>query len=165
MEAHGAVEDTSTVSGDGDGWVDCTCGRRHWGLHGAAGLLIVKEGTVLLQHRSPSSHNGNTWGLPGGARDSGETPVEAALREAHEEAGIQTELVDVLLVRREDHGNWAYDTVIARARSGLTAYAANYESLDVRWAAFNEVAEFDLHPSFAKAWPQLLVEIEKTLAN
>jgi len=95
------------VGGDGDGWIDCSCGRRHWGLHGAAGLLVVKENvkenTVLLQHRSPSSHNGSTWGLPGGARDSGETAEEAALREAHEEAGIQGELVDIHLVHAENH--------------------------------------------------------------
>ena len=25
----------------GDGWVECACGRRHWGLSGAAGLLLV----------------------------------------------------------------------------------------------------------------------------
>ena len=24
----------------GDGWVSCACGRRHWGLNGAAGLLV-----------------------------------------------------------------------------------------------------------------------------
>jgi 8-oxo-dGTP diphosphatase len=152
------------VHGDGDGWVDCACGRRHWGLHGAAGLLIVKDETVLLQHRSPLSHNGDTWGLPGGARNSGETPIEAALREANEEAGIQTELVDVLFVRREDHGNWVYDTVIATAQSGLIAYAANYESVEVRWVHVDEVRDLDLHPSFAKAWPHLLDAIKKSLA-
>ena len=27
---------------DGDGWVFCNCGYRHWGLHGAAGLLMVR---------------------------------------------------------------------------------------------------------------------------
>ena len=31
---------------DGNGWVRCRCGQRHWGLHGAAGL-------VLLRRRSP----------------------------------------------------------------------------------------------------------------
>lgn len=152
------------MGGDGDGWVECTCGRRHWGLHGAAGLLVVKEGAVLLQHRSPTSHNGNTWGLPGGARDSDESAIEAALREANEEAGIEVDLIDVLHVQRDDHGNWAYDTVIATARPGLTAYAANHESLEVNWVPVDEVISFDLHPSFAKSWPELLVAIEKSLA-
>jgi 8-oxo-dGTP diphosphatase len=152
------------VHGDGDGWVECACGRRHWGLHGAAGLLIVRGQTVLLQHRSPMSHNGDTWGLPGGARNSGETPIEAALREANEEAGIQHEFVDVLHVEREDHGNWVYDTVIASALDGLVAFAANHESLEMRWVQIDDVPELDLHPSFAKAWPNLLLVVRKALA-
>ena len=28
---------------DGDGWVSCNCGGKHWGLHGAAGLLLVRD--------------------------------------------------------------------------------------------------------------------------
>ena len=74
---------------DGDGWVECTCGNRHWGLNGAAGLLLVRDKKVLLQHRAPWVHNGDTWGIPGGARDSHETIIQAALREAHEEIGIE----------------------------------------------------------------------------
>ena len=27
--------------GDGDGWIECGLGHRHWGLFGAAGLLLV----------------------------------------------------------------------------------------------------------------------------
>lgn len=27
----------------GDAWVECRCGHRHWGLHGAAGLLLVRR--------------------------------------------------------------------------------------------------------------------------
>jgi 8-oxo-dGTP diphosphatase len=154
----------SEVRGDGDGWIECTCGRRHWGLYGAAGLLLVRNDTVLVQHRAPWSHNGDTWGLPGGARNSGENAIEAALREANEEAGIQPELIDVVLVQREDHGNWAYDTVIATAQSGLVAYAANHESIEMRWVHVDGVKELDLHPSFAKAWPDLQISIRKALA-
>jgi len=126
--------------------------------------LIVKNGTVLLQHRSPTSHNGDTWGLPGGARDSHETAISAALREAHEEAGVEIGMVQVLSVEKDDHGTWAYDTVIALALPGITAYAANHESLEVRWVRFEDVPELDLHPSFAKAWPQILGLITKSLA-
>ena len=61
---------------DGDGWVDCDCGFRHWGRFGAAGLLLVRRDTpqpqVLLQLRAEWTHGGGTWALPGGAKDSHE---------------------------------------------------------------------------------------------
>ena len=80
------------MRGDGDGWVETPIGPR-WGRYGAAGLLLysvnnVGETVILLQHRATWVAQGDTWALPGGARDSHETPTQAALREAWEEAGI-----------------------------------------------------------------------------
>ena len=46
---------------------------------------------MLLQHRALWSHHGGTWGVLGGARNSGETAVDAAAREAAEEAGFGPE--------------------------------------------------------------------------
>ena len=79
------------ASRDGNGWVRCELGHRHWGRFGAAGLLaFVTGGPVLLQRRTWWSHHGGTWGLPGGARDSHESALGAALREAAEECGVPT---------------------------------------------------------------------------
>lgn len=140
---------------DGDGWVQCDCGNKHWGLHGAAGLLLVRDSMVLLQHRAPWVHNGDTWGIPGGARDSHESTIEGAFREAVEETGIDTNLLTPLHTFTDDHGSWKYDTVIARAADGLVAHEVNDESHEVRWVQIEEVAELPLHPSFAKSWPEL----------
>src|SRR6185312_9962826 len=89
-----------SVRGDGDGWVLSDTGGMFWGRHGAAGLLLrapLPDGTraVLLQHRAAWSHQGGTWGLPGGARDRGESAEETAVREAREEAGLEDENVVV----------------------------------------------------------------------
>ena len=85
--------------GDGHGWVYCDCGQRHWGIHGAAGLLLVRTDTpeplVLLQLRAGWTHGGGTWALPGGALDSHEDSVMAAAREAYEETGIDPRHLDV----------------------------------------------------------------------
>jgi 8-oxo-dGTP diphosphatase len=140
---------------DGDGWVECACGNKHWGLNGAAGIMIVRGNEILLQHRAPWVHNGDTWGIPGGARDSHETTIEGAFREAIEETGIDTDLLTPLHTFTDDHGDWKYETVIAQAAAGLVAHEVNDESHEVRWVDIQKVDELPLHPSFAKSWPEL----------
>ena len=96
---------------DGDGWIECNCGGKHWGLNGAAGLLLVRNGSILMQHRAPWVHNGGTWGIPGGARDSHESATQAAIREANEEIGIDKDLIEPISVFTDDHGVWRYEKI------------------------------------------------------
>ena len=140
---------------DGDGWIQCACGNKHWGLNGAAGILIVRGSEILLQHRAPWVHNGDTWGIPGGARDSHESTIEGAFREAVEETGIDTALLTVLHTYTDDHGDWKYETVIAKGSNEIVAHEVNDESHEVRWVDIERVEELPLHPSFAKSWPTL----------
>jgi len=140
---------------DGDGWIQCACGNKHWGLNGAAGILLVRGTQILLQHRAPWVHNGDTWGIPGGARDSHESVLEAAIREAKEETGIDPVHLTPIQTFSDDHGSWRYDTVIAYASDDLVARELNDESHEVRWVEIDEVDELTLHPSFEKSWPTL----------
>jgi 8-oxo-dGTP pyrophosphatase MutT (NUDIX family) len=58
----------------------------------------AQSGTALLLTLRASSlraHRGQ-WALPGGRCDEGETPIEAALRELHEELGLALGPKDVL---------------------------------------------------------------------
>ncbi|MBM7416383.1 MULTISPECIES: NUDIX hydrolase [Nocardiaceae] len=149
------------MRGDGDGWVFSSDGSRHWGRHGAAGLLLRAPtesagSVVLLQHRAAWSHQGGTWALPGGARDSHESAVHAAVREAGEEAGITDDLLTVRdehVTKVEDSG-WSYTTVIADAEHELDT-VPNGESTELRWVAEHEVDLLPLHPAFAESWPSL----------
>jgi 8-oxo-dGTP diphosphatase len=161
------------ASRDGNGWVRCSLGHRHWGKFGAAGLLAYAGGSadpgghppdppanpgetqVLLQRRVAWSHYGGTWGLPGGAADSHETPVEAALREAAEECGVPPDAVVVHGIYIDDHGGWAYHTVFARAAAPFAAYPASEETDDVDWVPADRAAELDLHPGLAAHWAEL----------
>ena len=146
---------------DGDGWVRCGLGHRHWGLHGAAGLLLVAPGEagpqVLLQHRAPWSHHGGTWGIPGGARARAETAAQAALREAAEETGLHPHQVRLRDEVVDDHGGWAYTTVLAVAPRPLPVEALDGESLELAWVPLGEVEQRSLHPGFAAGWPAHLV--------
>ena len=145
---------------DGDGWITCDAGHRHWGLFGAAGLLLAAPDDrgdlrVLLQHRAAWSHHGDTWGVPGGARGTAETGQQAALREAAEETGLDASGVTVTGTSVEDHGGWSYTTVLATAPGLLMVHAEDRESIAVAWVTLAEVEALALHPGFAGAWPAL----------
>ena len=153
------------MHGDGDGWVVSDNGAHFWGRHGAAGLLLRAprpDGTpaVLLQHRAVWSHQGGTWSLPGGARDSHETAEETAVREAREEAGLTADRLSVrgTVVTSEVAGiggmAWTYTTVVADAGE-LLHTVPNRESAELRWVGENEVAELPLHSAFAASWQRL----------
>ena len=153
------------MQGDGDGWVISDSGVHYWGRYGAAGLLLRAprtDGTpaVLLQHRAVWSHQGGTWALPGGARDSHESAEETAVREAREEAGLLAELLAVraTVVTAEVSGlggtHWTYTTVVADAGE-LLHTVPNRESAELRWVGEDEVADLPLHPGFAASWQRL----------
>jgi 8-oxo-dGTP diphosphatase len=149
------------VRGDGDGWVRCTQGHAHWGLYGAAGLMVVSGGRVLLQHRAFWSHHGNTWGIPGGARGRAESAVEAALREAAEETGLVAAEVEVVKEFEDDHGGWSYTTVLASATSLLPVEPLDGESAALEWIPLAEVEGLPLHPGFALGWPEHLERLRE----
>lgn len=150
---------------DGDGWIQCRCGGEHWGVNGAAGLLLIRNQKLLMQHRAPWVHNGDTWGLPGGARDSHESIQEAAIRETVEETGINPGHLKVVELFTDDHTDWRYDTVIALAQDDLETANWNQETHDIGWFEIDEIERLDLHPSFAKTWPKLKELVLKILNN
>jgi 8-oxo-dGTP pyrophosphatase MutT (NUDIX family) len=149
--------------GSTDAWVDGPHGR-YWGTYGAAGLLLAHpDAGVLLQLRAEWSHFGGTWGLPGGARKQGEAAVDAAIREADEEAGVPPELVEVLDESVFDLGYWSYTTVLGRARELFDPVIGDAESAALRWVAFAEVGGLALHPRFDTAWPEHRLRLDALL--
>jgi 8-oxo-dGTP pyrophosphatase MutT (NUDIX family) len=143
------------ASSSGNGWVRCSFGHRHWGRFGAAGLLITDGSRVLLQHRSAWTHEGDTWAVPGGARDRHEEPITAALREAAEETSLDLEAITPFAEWVDDHGGWAYNTILASASGDLQVRPTNFESAAIQWWPIAEVDRLRLHYGFASTWPAL----------
>jgi 8-oxo-dGTP diphosphatase len=140
--------------------VRCAGGHRHWGRFGAAGLLLrarrpASPPLILLQHRALWSHHGGTWGLPGGARDRGETAMQTALREAAEETTLEVATLRVETSLVDEHGGWSYTTVVAATPEPVRIHTRGAEGLAVRWVPEDEVTHLPLHPGFAATWPRL----------
>ena len=150
----------------GDAWVEGPDGKRYWGRFGAAGLLVIHPPLgVLLQLRAEWSHHGGTWGIPGGARKLGEQAIDAALREAGEEASVPKDAVEVLENTVVDLGFWSYTTVIGVAREFFQPFANDSESAALEWVAIDEVPSRDLHPGFEIAWPDLSLRLERLASS
>ena len=59
----------------------------------SAGIFVENEvGEILAFHRQKNVSDNNVYGFVGGKVDPGETAVQAAIREAFEEAGIIVEI-------------------------------------------------------------------------
>ena len=144
-----------------DGWTICALGHRHWGLAGAAGLLLHRDGAdgpeVLLQHRAEWSHHGGTWGTPGGALHLGEDAATGALREVCEELGLLPHDVVLGAHSVDDHGGWAYTTVLARPVRSIEAgdLRLDGESDGVAWVPLTKLDAVDLHPGLAASLARL----------
>lgn len=65
------------------------------GTAGGAAMLLTRRGAHLSTHA-------RQWAFPGGRIDDGETPLQAALREMHEEVGLELSERD-LLGRLDDY--------------------------------------------------------------
>ena len=86
-EAHrAAVAVTVTDAGNG---ADLPGLPRYDRWHDEAALILTRRSAMLRNHPGQ-------WAFPGGRLDAGETPVETALREMHEEISVALEQAAVL---------------------------------------------------------------------
>lgn len=109
---------------------------------GAAGILYLNGGRVLLLLRGPDSGDyPNTWGFPAGKIELGESPLLAALRESQEEVRFAPQEAAPLL---ELDG---FALFLAR---DTFAPVLNGESSGFAWAPVDALPQ-PLHPGVAGA--------------
>lgn len=118
-----------------------------------------------MQLRAGWTHGGQTWGFPGGARDSHETSEQAALRELYEELGIDSSSVEIVHAHTwTDHGDWHYHTVIAKVVTHVDI-VSNEESVDVQWIHLDQVSHLELHPGVASVWEDVSSQLTAILGK
>ncbi len=62
------------------------------------GVIILNSDNKILLGLRRGSHGVNTWGLPGGHVDFGETLKEAVIRETHEETNLTLEQLELVSI-------------------------------------------------------------------
>lgn len=60
--------------------------------------FLEYQDKFLILHRQENKAHGNTWAIPGGKLEKGETPIEGIIREVKEETGFDISKQDIALV-------------------------------------------------------------------
>jgi len=110
-----------------------SCGRIHFDdPKVAAGVLVIRDGKVLLVRRALEPQQGR-WTLPAGFVDADEDPRLAAARECNEETGLEVETTGVLDVFSGREHSQGADIVLvftARALGGTLRPGDDADAVD-----------------------------------
>lgn len=129
-------------------------------------LAVVKRGgKVLLVQRSKAPGVGK-WGFPGGHLEMGETVIECAVRELHEELAIEANAVRVLtafdFITRDDTGapvrHYTLIAVLCEWRAGEGELLEEASALG--WFT---IADAEKLETFTDALPTMRLALEASL--
>lgn len=117
------------------------------------GVFIFKDGKFLVGHRQ-GSHGADTWALPGGHLEFGESFEDCAKRETLEENGLEIENIRFGAVTNDifEKENKHYITIwmVSDWKSGEPKILEPEKCQEWRWVDFDSVPE----PWF-EGWNQL----------
>ncbi|MFF3556237.1 NUDIX hydrolase [Streptomyces tsukubensis] len=110
----------------------------------AAAVILDGQGFLLLIRRTVAEP-GLEWQFPAGKVEPGETPEEAAVREAREEAGVTVRALRILHDRIHDATGRHVIYVACVLESGSPHAASPGEVAEVALIPFRDVARFIPH--------------------
>jgi 8-oxo-dGTP diphosphatase len=105
--------------------------------------LVYRDGHWLVARRKPGVHLGGLWEFPGGKRETGETPSQAAIRELREECAVDAVAERELAGLTHEYEERVVHLlpVICRWRAGEGLSLGNQEC---RWVAIAELASLEM---------------------
>lgn len=126
--------------------------------------VIVRNGRVLLVKRRVKEGT-LSWQFPAGGVEPGETPVEAAIRETHEETTLVVSEIKTLGDRIHPKTGRQMHYIACEAPDGLAAVGDEEELAAVAWATLDELAEYVPYGFFEPVQEYLNVALAGTAAE
>jgi len=114
------------------------------------GVMVVEEGRLLLVRRAMEPEKGK-WSLPAGYLDSGESPVETAVREAREETGLEVRVTGLVDAFHNPPGAGASVFLLYRAERTSGELRAGDDADDAGFFGRDELPSLAFASTFAAA--------------
>ena len=113
-----------------------------------AACIYEFEDEILLLCRHQYTSQGNTWGVPGGKCEIGETPLDALVREMKEETGVIRSplLIDfvIKLYCRHHDRDFVFHLFRTRFDEKPQIRLSPKEHIEAKWATLEESAGLPL---------------------
>lgn len=113
-------------------------------------VYIEYNDQILLLHRQNNKSQGNRWGLPGGKVEKNETPLQAVIREAKEETGIdisnQTiEMLKSVFVEYDEKNHFIYHAFRTQMQADPGEVKINFnEHKGFTWVTPTDAIKMDM---------------------
>lgn len=112
-------------------------------------VMILKDGKVLLGHRSPNRKDTggifepDTWTVPGGKQEFGETMFKGAVREVKEETGLTVSDLELFSASDDVQPDRHFVTLqfIARSCEGTPGVMEPEKEDEWRWFPLDSLPE------------------------
>lgn len=118
-----------------------------------AGVVLKDENEqfLLVQEKQPNAYG--LWNLPAGWIDEGETPQQAAIREAKEETGfdVKLQMQEPVLSKLNDKGNRLLTSFHAQIVGGVLKFPKG-EILTAKWLTLEEIEDLYKSDKVRDAW-------------
>jgi 8-oxo-dGTP diphosphatase len=120
-------------------------------VHVAVGVLIDKEGKILLSKRGNNQHQGGLWEFPGGKVEPDESVFDALVREFIEEVDVRILYAEPLLQIKHDYGDkqvlldvWlSRQPNITSEKPAFDGVAQGKESQLIAWVDIENLTDYD----------------------
>ena len=128
----------------------------------AASTVVIKDDQLLMVRQGKGRKRG-LWNLPGGKVEADESPMQAAIRETHEETGYVVALDGVHGIQRyiNRSGKLTARCLFRATVEDGQPECDGFEIMDVRWLGVKQVKKW---PSEKLCRPQLLRRVLKQVA-